>query len=261
MTNAPQASSSPESASPESAARAAHTPAPLDGFADQAALRRMASILVHRLSGLTSAVAGYTDLLTDTLGTAEQRQMALRIFEGVAGIDRILADLQRFSRPLKPARRLVRLEEVTDGLAALLEEADWPRVQWAVEAPAACVLRVDALLLRQALLLLLQNALEATEPPVPVRFRAVLDACTVRFEVWNEGHIDLDDPARVFDPFFTTRARNLGVGLPLARGIARAHGGALHLSTDAAAQQICFALHLPCEDAPPPCSARPSRRA
>jgi signal transduction histidine kinase len=41
--------------------------------------------------------------------------------------------------------------------------------------------------------------------------------------------VDVLDHA--FEPFFTTKSRGTGLGLPLAKRIIDAHGGAIHLET------------------------------
>ena len=37
--------------------------------------------------------------------------------------------------------------------------------------------------------------------------------------------------ARLFEPFFTTRAEGTGLGLAIARGVARAHGGGIEVTS------------------------------
>ena len=44
--------------------------------------------------------------------------------------------------------------------------------------------------------------------------------------------IPAEQLVRVFEPFFTTRAEGTGLGLPIARRIARAHGGELTIESE-----------------------------
>jgi two-component system sensor histidine kinase FlrB len=47
----------------------------------------------------------------------------------------------------------------------------------------------------------------------------------------NGRGIDAATQARLFEPFFTTRAEGTGLGLAIARGVARAHGGGIEVES------------------------------
>lgn len=209
---------------------------------DGVALQELAHILAHRLRGLVAGIEGYADLLTDTLETREQRECTLRIVEGTVRIERVLAELQVFSQPVALACVPLTGEEVITGALSVLEEHDAARVEVA-DAPAMA-LHADPRLLRQALLILLQNALEASKGPIRLALTAGDDE--VCFAVWNEGVIAVEDAQRrVFVPFYTTKAQNMGVGLAMARRIAVAHAGTLVLAGNDPVDGVCFRLCLP----------------
>lgn len=217
---------------------------PAPAMPPASSIEDFATVLTHRIRNLLAGIEGCTDLLTDTLGTPEQRELALRILEGTARIEFVLADVQRCSRPVEINHLPLALGDLVDHLRRTLDPADVARLTVAVSERTR-ELSADPLLLCQALLLLLQNAFEAT--PEGIRLCAGFEADgTAFFEVWNPGTIALDDAeARVFAPFFTTKAHNLGIGLTLARRIAEAHGGTLTLAANDARQGTCFTLRLP----------------
>jgi two-component system sensor histidine kinase FlrB len=43
--------------------------------------------------------------------------------------------------------------------------------------------------------------------------------------------MDAATQARLFEPFFTTRAEGTGLGLAIARGVVRAHGGGIEVES------------------------------
>jgi two-component system, NtrC family, sensor histidine kinase HydH len=208
------------------------------------ALASLAEVLAHRLRGPMAAIQGYTELLTDGLHAPEERDLALRVFEAVAAAETLLADLQRYALPLQPVPQAFPLARIFEEVRAVLPEVEDASVSLAPPA----VLLADPVLLRQALLALLQNALEAAPSPEGVSVLGRPVEGGYRIEVWNEGGMDPDVAARAAEPFFTTKAQHLGLGLPLARRIVEAMGGGLALLA-AGPDRTGWALSVPLRNA------------
>ncbi len=213
-------------------------PPPLPPY--EQALTDLALVLRHRLSSLTSSIEGYADLLVDTLGSRDQRDMALRIFEGVRGIESVLTELDLVGVEVTPQRASVDLDAMVAEMQAALGP-DARRLCWFAEPQAR--VEADPLLLRQALLILLKNALEAA-PRGSVVLDVHEEAGALAFDVLNEG-VPAVPADRLFAPFYTTKCQHLGLGLGLARRIAEAHGGTLVLHHASAQQGTCFRLTVP----------------
>lgn len=217
-------------------------PESVAGPVDEEALRDLSHILAHRLRGLVSAIEGYADLLANTLPHGDQREMTLHIFESASAIERILADLKRFSAPMRMNPGTIELGVWLEQVLVVLDPQDRQRIT--VETDMQQVW-ADDLLLRQAVLVMLQNGLDAgREVPVRLHIRAAKDR--VVFEVVSAAVLPPEaDAERLFEPFYTTKAQNLGVGLTLARRIARAHGGSLELMHSTPEAGTRFDLNLP----------------
>ncbi len=215
----------------------------------QEASTDLAHILTHRLGGVVSTIEGYADLLIDTLDPEEQRDIALRIIESTAHIERILSDLKRYSQPAVPVLQSVQAGQAAREVAALLDEEAAHRLQLEVQ-PDLPRVQADPMLLRQALLVLLRNAFDVSGAAVRLRIWADEAAKKLHFAVWNEGSIDRETAERIFAPFFTTKAQNLGIGLPLARRIAEAHRGILRLIANSPTEGTVFDLCLPVHGSP-----------
>jgi two-component system OmpR family sensor kinase len=93
-------------------------------------------------------------------------------------------------------------------------------------------LQIDAVLLRRALDNLLDNAAKYSDAGMPVRLVVRREGTAVMFEVVDKGvGMTADELERAFQPFWradssrTRRTGGVGLGLALARRIARAHGG------------------------------------
>lgn len=101
-------------------------------------------------------------------------------------------------------------------------------------APVLPLVPADEIHVQQVLVNLLRNAIDAMDdapPGVPRRIEVGLehDADTVTVQVADFGPgIAGADLERVFEPFHTTKAQGLGVGLAICRRLIEAHGGSLH---------------------------------
>jgi two-component system sensor histidine kinase FlrB len=102
-----------------------------------------------------------------------------------------------------------------------------------------------------ALTNLLENALDACAGAADaacggcVELRAEAGDGAAHFVVRDNGRgMDAATKARLFEPFFTTRAEGTGLGLAIARGVARAHGGSIEVESAPDAGSL-FRMSLP----------------
>jgi signal transduction histidine kinase len=91
---------------------------------------------------------------------------------------------------------------------------------------------VDPQQLKQALINLLLNAIQATPPGGTVQVTAAAEPEALRLAVIDSGSgVAPELMDRIFDPYFTTKPHGTGLGLPIALRIIQAHGGTLDVST------------------------------
>jgi two-component system sensor histidine kinase AtoS len=91
----------------------------------------------------------------------------------------------------------------------------------------------DHAALERLFLNLLMNAAQALEPDGAATLQIESRADEVHIIIQDNGRgIEVEDLARVFDPFFSTRPDGTGLGLPISLRIAQAHGGGLSLESE-----------------------------
>jgi signal transduction histidine kinase len=143
----------------------------------------------------------------------------------------ILEEFLNFSRPLVPLALGTNDVGALCREVALLHEGLAQERGVALEVEAAAVpARCDPRKVKQVLINLVQNALEASLPDAEVRIEAEPLAGGARVRVLDRGRgLDATLSASVFDPGVTTKPRGSGIGLTVARALARQHGGDLVL--------------------------------
>lgn len=147
------------------------------------------------------------------------------ITEEMERLDLIVDELLAFSRGMAIQPEAVALRPVVEGVVRLLRrQAEHTAVLVTVEG-AGGIVRADPNRLRQLAMNLLLNAIQAAQRgggTVTVRLAA--DG----FAIDDDGPgVDADQLPHLFEAFRTTRPDGTGLGLHLARTIARAHGGEL----------------------------------
>lgn len=213
-----------------------------------AAMGEMAASLAHQLRTPLAAALLYTANLGQSALTDEARR---RFSDKATGqlrrLERLIQDVLLFARGESLGRDVIVVSELLLELAQTMEPLmREQKIDFACwdEAPGA-VLVGSRKALFGAVVSLLENALQATPAKGKVCLFAARQENEVRIAVRDSGPgIGAEFQARIFEPFFTTRSQGTGLGLPIALGVARAHGGKLELESQSG-QGAEFSLLLP----------------
>ncbi|MBP6875844.1 MAG: hypothetical protein KBD56_07215 [Candidatus Eisenbacteria bacterium] len=187
-------------------------------------LGEMTAVLAHEIRNPLASLKGHAQLLAERLaGESNERRKAERVVSEASRLEALTTDLLDFARtgPLDLAR-----VDPAQLLTACAQEVAPAGLELDLtEAPHSWVL--DGRRMGQALVNLLRNALQATGPEDarPVA-RAFVEGDTLVVTIRDHGRgLPAGQEARVFDPFFTTRASGTGLGLAVARRVIELHGG------------------------------------
>jgi signal transduction histidine kinase len=157
----------------------------------------------------------------------------------------LINDLMVFARPRALRLETIDLQRlVTEAIALVRRDPAGAHVDVSV-AGDSVVLQADAELLRNTILNLLLNAAQALDGRGRIIVRTAITGQSATVDVQDDGPgISADIQARVLEPFFTTKARGGGLGLPIAKRTAELHGGSLTLTCPAAGGTV-MTLSLP----------------
>jgi two-component system, NtrC family, sensor histidine kinase HydH len=199
----------------------------------------LAAGIAHEVGTPLGVVRGRAELLLSKLGHGHPNAESARIIvDEIDRISRVIRELLDFSRVSRAAAVAVPLEGAARDVSELLAyEARTRGVEVEVDVPPGLPpLAADADQLKQVLVNLALNALDASPPGGRVAIRAQPEpgAARARVEIADEG-AGIPDALRhrVFDPFFTTkkRGKGTGLGLTIAAQIVRNHGGEIDLES------------------------------
>jgi signal transduction histidine kinase len=209
-------------------------------------LTMLTSEIAHELENPLASIKGLSALVAkDVHGRAAERTQVLR--GEVDRMQTILDEFLNFSRPLVPliladtdlgalARDVARLHE---GSAA--ERG----VRIELVSEAAVSLACDPRKVRQVLINLVQNALEASPAQSMIDLTVERAANGVRVAVRDRGPgLSAQLGERVFEAGVTSKEYGSGIGLVVARSLARQHGGDVTLK-EAADGGLTATLELP----------------
>jgi len=170
---------------------------------------------------------------------------ARTIEDEVHALTRLLDAFSAFGALPPPAFAPCRTGELLDDLAALYAgEVSTGRL--ALERPRADVaFDADRAQVRQALVNLVKNGLEAGGDGGHVRVSAAATGGAVEWTVADDGPgLDAEARARLFVPYFTTKARGAGIGLVVVERIVNDHGGMIAVDS-APGRGTTFRIRLP----------------
>ncbi|HTU58946.1 MAG TPA: protoglobin domain-containing protein, partial [Polyangiales bacterium] len=177
---------------------------------------------------------------SDSDGVAKAIELAEAEMRRLAALVR---DFLQFAKPQPLRLSQIDLRETAYAVVAFMApEAKARAVQVQLESAVQVAIEVDEEKVKQVLLNLLRNAIEATGPEghVGVRIRQVAAMGEITVEDDGPGW-DADSP--IFEPFFTTKDTGTGLGLAIVHRIVMDHGGTL--DADSRPGRTTFTIRFP----------------
>ncbi|WP_324751115.1 ATP-binding protein [Sphingomonas sp. LY54] len=218
------------------------------------AMGAMASTLAHELNQPLTAAANYLSGAARLIQSpaAERDLMIEAVHHAQDNITRageVIRRLRRLTARGEVQTAPVRLvEAVAEALSLGLMGPEGFAVAVRQEIPDALVVEADSVQLQQVLLNLIRNALEAMvgAPRRELLIEAEAQGDSAQICVSDTGPgIPADERAILFDPFHTTKASGMGVGLSISRTIVEAHRGRIWAEqAEGGGARICFTLPL-----------------
>jgi C4-dicarboxylate-specific signal transduction histidine kinase len=218
--------------------------------------------IAHEVNQPLAAVVSNADACVAWLShqnpnLGEARAAAERTAQGATRASEVIVQIRSLINKTTSERKRVHINEIIEDIVALVNlQGMRNNVSVAIElTPDLPVVFGDRIQLQQVVLNLMMNGIEAmiavTDRPRKLLIRSQMqDAGQVHVSVQDSGiGVSAEVMARLFEPFFTTRSKGIGMGLPISRSIIEAHGGRLWAESTVSQGSI-FQFMLPSADGP-----------
>lgn len=203
-----------------------------------ATIGRLAAGVAHELNEPLAGILGLAQLARRAADLPEEVASDLdKIVKASLHAREIIRSLLLFARRVPPVRTAVQLNDLVDEALDLLEPR---RTRTGVDLKKRLEeglpeVTADAAQIRQILVNLVMNALQAMPSGGTLEIRTRIDAETVVVAVSDTGTGMTDDVrSQLYVPFFTTKdvGEGTGLGLAVVQGVVSSHGGTIQVESE-----------------------------
>ena len=200
----------------------------------------MATGLAHEIKNPLAGIKISIEVLSHSLEPLlppEDKDILAKVIDEIKRIEALIKGLLNFAKPPQPHFTETDVNVVLESVASLVLRQE---SRTADSSRAITIVRdfdgqlpeitADPMQLKQVFMNLLLNAADAMPEGGTVGIKTRFDAAanSVRVEISDTGRgIDISLMDKLFQPFFTTKAKGTGLGLPISKRLIEEHGGTI----------------------------------
>ena len=194
---------------------------------------RLTRVLTHEMMNATAPITSISQSLLsrpDVKGTLLEDGIKA-IYDTSRHLSDFVTNYRKMSELEKPVLSEVPLRPMLDELCKTYQQ-----LAWTIDVPADTILKADKGMLRQILMNLIKNAIEAEATKINIELTNQPSPNTqhpspITLLIGNDGSpIPAENRQSLFVPFFTTKRTGSGIGLSLSRRMMIQQGGMLDLA-------------------------------
>jgi two-component system sensor histidine kinase HydH len=213
-----------------------------------AAVGEAAAYVSHEIKNPLMVIGGLAHQVERRLAEDPEGQEKLRLIQGeVKRLESFLGDLRDFLRPVQPCKQEMDLNQVVRQVQTLMSEAAKEKGVTLEDhlAPRLPLIQADPNQIKQVLVNLIKNALEATDEAGRIFVFTEQKDGWVWFSVKDTGKgMPGEVLEKIFHPFFTTKDKGTGLGLAVINKIITDHHGTIMVESSSGEGSI-FTVKLP----------------
>lgn len=215
-----------------------------------AAIGEVAGMVGHDIRNPLQALTGEVYLIRtdlDSITDPEAKQQIVEsldsVDEDISYINKIVADLQDYSRKLTPETKQINLNQQ---LCELLKTINLPKkIHLTLNIPPETKLAADPTFLQRILTNLVNNAVQAMPEGGDLTIEGAQEDNTTAITITDTGvGIPPEVQTKIFTPMFTTKAKGQGLGLAVVKRLIEAQGGTISFQSQPG-KGTTFTVRLP----------------
>jgi signal transduction histidine kinase len=213
-----------------------------------AQLGEMSAIIAHEIRNPLGIIQGSTNLIKKKIKDPAVTEVVQFIEDEIRRLNQLINQLLQFVREPKLEIEPIQLHELLDDLISQFSE-NHPDIQFNRQYREALNVYGDRSALKQIFLNILQNAVHALEQHTSsgeIRIESEVENKFITISITNNGpSIPEEILSKIFQPFFTTRQKGSGLGLPISKMLLERMGGNIEIKNLSKESGVKVILYLP----------------
>ena len=219
---------------------------------EEASLGRATATIAHEVRNPLNAINMGLQRLQLEAGdlSTEHRTLLHSMETAVQRTNRIIADLQKFTRPVELNLQHINITEIIKSVITLYEQQCRDQdIKDRSNIDSDLFVKGDAELLGQVIENLVKNAVEAQPNGGFIKIGITPGENKICINIENGGlFISEQEVVKFTEPYFTTKAKGCGLGLAISKKIVEAHGGIMNIEVDSEKTVFKVVVELPSTD-------------
>jgi len=214
-----------------------------------AALGAMMAEITHEIRNPLVSIGGFARRLAKKVQNDEEKKYIDIIMSEVTRLEGIIQDNLLYIKEVTPQLSESDLNTVVQEILTLYEdEIEQRNISLDSNlSPSFPLLMIDVPQIKQAIINIIKNAIEAMENGGVLSIRTYLlpDTQEAAIEIGDTGSgISAKTMHNIFNPYYTTKPRGTGLGLPITNRIVKAHNGIIEIRKKETGGAV-FTIKLP----------------
>lgn len=212
------------------------------------AMGEMSAKIVHEIRNPLCSISLYASMLEKELEDISKKELVNGIAIGIDNLNSILNNMLYFARPNKPVMKPINLKDLVENCIKMFMPLIKTKKIEIKQSLKNCLINGDAELLKQAIVNIIINAIQAMHEGGKLLISIVENEDVNTIEIRDTGcGIDENIIEKIFNPFFSTKDKGTGLGLAIASTIMQAHSGYIKVKSEINKGSI-FSLCFPIKE-------------